>query len=633
MSSAKSKAISEVNLEEFERRLRAAGAPQAGVEDPLSELTRLVNTIAAERPRTEKVVDIASARMPKSEPFPNAHQLQRGTQAPSRNEGATPPPPPVAQPAPAPVAPSGPVARAARVAPTSPPPVAPAARVAPPAPPPVVAATRVALPAPAPVAAPAPDAPAARVAPLGPTPVAATARFAPAPRILKPAAAAAPATLPNRSAATLRPSFDETPVPPVEQPDASAEAIAAAMRAGEAQAHEYLAQAPLQAGDRINFTRPPRRGSWYLKVASLTAVSLLMVGGAVAMKIGMPGLHKSPPLILAANGPSKIAPPNESTVQSAGDTGALLLKDSAAPTVAPVKLVSTEEQPVDLLAQTPAPAPKPPAADEQSAPAPKPPAADEQSAPAPNPPAADAQLAPSPNTPIVAPSEGLGGAPASGRTLFPSAKRVKTVSVRPDGTLISSDTAPDAPIAQSPAPAPSPAPVAPARKPETAGAAALAATPTIELSAKPEPKSSARVNVAKAETPAPAESANAPLQLSSATHGVRPKRPKPAVVADATPAAAETATTPRFETPSAGGGWAVQLAGAHSESEAQATLSRLQNKYSGDLGSASLAVHKAEVNGEAVYRVRAGGLSKAEAHSLCTKLKASGGDCFVARNN
>ena len=100
MSGAKSKAISEVNLEEFERRLRAAGAPQAGVEDPLSELTRLVNTIAAERPRTEKVVDIASARMPKSEPFPSA---QRETQAPSRSEGAQPSSPPVAQPSSPPV--------------------------------------------------------------------------------------------------------------------------------------------------------------------------------------------------------------------------------------------------------------------------------------------------------------------------------------------------------------------------------------------------------------------------------------------------------------------------------------------------------------------------------------------------
>jgi hypothetical protein len=172
------------------------------------------------------------------------------------------------------------------------------------------------------------------------------------------------------------------------------------------------------------------------------------------------------------------------------------------------------------------------------------------------------------------------------------------------------------------------------------------------------------MNIAKPATPAPADSANAP-QLGLGTHAakpvLRPPKPKPVAVADAaaptqlnlldllginkpaqtqapviarsaTPAAV-TATTPRFETPSAGGGWVVQLAGARSESEAQATLSGLQNKYGSDLGSASLAVHKAEVNGETIYRVRAGGLSKPDARGLCTKLKASGGDCFVARNN
>jgi hypothetical protein len=171
------------------------------------------------------------------------------------------------------------------------------------------------------------------------------------------------------------------------------------------------------------------------------------------------------------------------------------------------------------------------------------------------------------------------------------------------------------------------------------------------------------MNIAKPATPAPADSANAP-QLGLGTHAakpVRPPKPKPVAVADAAaptqlnlldllginkpaqtqapaiarsaPPAAVTAMTPRFETPSAGGGWAVQLAGARSESEAQATLSGLQNKYGSDLGSASLAVHKAEVNGETIYRIRAGGLAKPDARSLCTKLKASGGDCFVARNN
>jgi hypothetical protein len=77
----------------------------------------------------------------------------------------------------------------------------------------------------------------------------------------------------------------------------------------------------------------------------------------------------------------------------------------------------------------------------------------------------------------------------------------------------------------------------------------------------------------------------------------------------------------------------VQLAAPRSESEAQGAISRLQNKYSDNLGSKPLGVHKAEVNGETIYRVRAGGMTKAEALSMCSKLKASGGDCFVARNN
>jgi hypothetical protein len=563
MSSAKTRAVAEINLEEFERRLRAAGAPQAGVEDPLSELTRLVNTIAADRPGGEKVVDIASARTPKTEASPPAPRVQ--------------------------VTAATPVEQVAPPVPASP------------APPPPRTELR------------APSRPVAERTPAAPPPPAAR------PVVKDPAP-------------PLRASFDE---------EIAAAAVRSASEARLAEAEsfedavlgdEYASPAPLHAGEPIVLARPKRRGRWYLKVASLTGLAVLMVGGAVAMKVGgLPGLHKSPPLILAADGPSKIAPPNETNVQSPGDTGALLLKDSASPQPSPIKLVSTEEQPVDLLAQSPSPAPKT-GAD-------KPPAAATGSTNL----GAEGQLAPAPNTPVVAPSEGLGGAPASGPTLFPSAKRVKTVSVRPDGTVISADTTADTPSAQNPAP--SPAVEAPVRKADNAGAAALAATPTLDIPAKPEApaklevavkpaaKSSARVNTAKADPTALADGANAPLQLGPAARAARPKKSKPAVVADATPSAADTNTTPTFETASAGGGWAVQLAAPRSESEAQGAISRLQNKYSDNLGSKPLGVHKAEVNGETIYRVRAGGMTKAEALSMCSKLKASGGDCFVARNN
>ena len=40
MSASQSRVTDEINLDEFERRLRAAGAQQSQTEDPLAELSR-----------------------------------------------------------------------------------------------------------------------------------------------------------------------------------------------------------------------------------------------------------------------------------------------------------------------------------------------------------------------------------------------------------------------------------------------------------------------------------------------------------------------------------------------------------------------------------------------------------------
>ena len=44
------------------------------------------------------------------------------------------------------------------------------------------------------------------------------------------------------------------------------------------------------------------------------------------------------------------------------------------------------------------------------------------------------------------------------------------------------------------------------------------------------------------------------------------------------------------------------------------------------------AVEKADSNGHTVYRVRVVGLASDDANVLCSRLKAGGGACFVARN-
>jgi len=76
----------------------------------------------------------------------------------------------------------------------------------------------------------------------------------------------------------------------------------------------------------------------------------------------------------------------------------------------------------------------------------------------------------------------------------------------------------------------------------------------------------------------------------------------------------------------------VQLAAPRSEADARSAIQRLQSKYSDALGDASLGVRKGEKDGETIYRVRTSGMSKTEAVAMCQKLKADGGDCFVAKN-
>jgi cell division septation protein DedD len=103
--------------------------------------------------------------------------------------------------------------------------------------------------------------------------------------------------------------------------------------------------------------------------------------------------------------------------------------------------------------------------------------------------------------------------------------------------------------------------------------------------------------------------------------GASPQR-----VASAQPVA--VAPTPASD---ATGGFAVQLGVSGSEGDAQAAFDRFQKKFS-DLEGKSALIRKAEVNGNTVYRVRVGPMSRDEASSLCSKLQGQGGQCFVAKN-
>ncbi len=182
-------------------------------------------------------------------------------------------------------------------------------------------------------------------------------------------------------------------------------------------------------------------------------------------------------------------------------------------------------------------------------------------------------------------------------------RKVRTVTIRPDGTVAGSEAA--APQATAPVPAMTmPAQAQPA--------------PVQVASAQPKPVAS--TPVAAPATPAAPKPVPAAATPTSASSPQRVAAVQPAAVAPT--AAAETTPT---------GGFSVQLGLANSETAAQTAFASYQRKYP-DLGGMPSLIRKAEVNGSTVYRVRVGPLSKDEASSLCSKLQGQGGQCFVAKN-
>ena len=515
MSSAKPKPVAEINLEEFERRLRASAAPQANVEDPLAELTRLVDTIGFERSPTERALEL-------SRPRPAAKPDLRLAPPPEPQRLAPEPP----KPAPEPPKPAAEIMKP------------PTARVEPPR----------------------------------------------TPTLLPPLEDTKP---------VLRPSFDAEHVDSLAfEPPAPA-----------------LADA--EAVDEPVASRPPRARGWGLKVGGLIAAAAVMAGAVVVFKIGGQTHSGPPPLILASTAPTKVAPPSEATVRTANETGALLTRDSAQPTPTPPKLVNPPEAPLDLAAR---PEPSPAASPTASAPAPatasaSPSAAAEVEA---------SPVAPSSSTPIVA-TAAPSAVPLSPVGADPS--RVKTISVRPDGTIISQGYESATALKAAPSTPPTPA------QPDslaTANADSEPASPPVALPTKlSPPKSAARV-VAKTPTTAPADAGAGPVPVTPKPVAAKPKKP----VAEAEPADDGADAAPA----AASGGYAVQFGAPRDEGEAKALIGRFQSRYADALGGAALGVRKAKRDGSSIYRVRAGGLSKADANAMCAKVKAAGGDCFVAKN-
>jgi hypothetical protein len=333
--------------------------------------------------------------------------------------------------------------------------------------------------------------------------------------------------------------------------------------------------------------RQPRKGM--LIAASLMGVAALGIGAVVGLGglVGGGGGATATgdvPVVRAEPGPAKVAPANPGGVDIPNQNKQIFERAGEAKP-AETRVVNREEQPMDVQA-----------AARQAARVILPtPGADPQAAPA-------APVTPPPSAPVAAASEPPA---ASVQPAQPPAlgepRRVRTVSVRPDGTIAPPPGTPEAAPAAPPA---SP----PASPPSAAAPAARTAPPTTTGSAP----------VVRAPTPPRPPVAEAPRQQVAAV-------PPPAAPRSSEPRASEPAA-PRA------GGWMVQLAAPGSEAEARARFSSLQRQHSAQLAGETPVVRRAEANGRTVYRLRVGPFSREEAASKCEAIKADGGQCFLATN-
>ena len=324
-----------------------------------------------------------------------------------------------------------------------------------------------------------------------------------------------------------------------------------------------------------------------------------MIGAVFALRGGLPGhLEDGRPTSPPPKGRPRCS--RRATRRSRPRATPARTCSRTIPRPSKVKVVNNEEQPVDLNAQTarrrPLRRPRPPLRRTARA-------RDRRHAGV-----------------VMPPQPAPGALPRS-----PSRSRCARSRLRPDGTPIPNSVA-DAgrPAARRPA-SRSRRRRPPKRRQDAGGRRQRASLDAAaRLPTKLPPKSSARVVVAKTDTTAPGGRPNAGERPPAKPEKPVEGKPQEAAAEPArTPAAAE----PRRRRPTLG----VQLAAPRSEAEAKGVVSKLDAKYASALGGSALGVHKATVNGDAIYRVRVTRLSKADAASLCARIKGDGGDCFVAK--
>ncbi|MEI5680546.1 MULTISPECIES: SPOR domain-containing protein [unclassified Mesorhizobium] len=362
---------------------------------------------------------------------------------------------------------------------------------------------------------------------------------------------------------------------------------------------EMTATAYGAAGER---ERPQRRGM--LIAAVVGGIAVIGAIGAYALSGGNVG-SGAPALVKADDGPIKIRPENPGgTVVPNQDNKVYdtVSRTPSSATPTQEKLVTTAEEPMDMAAQDPEPA------------------LDETDMASETDGDAAAPMAKSEDRIQQIMQENGGDQNPEVAAVTP--RKVRTMVVKSDGTLV---------------PREDPAPAAPAIDPATTASESVTdpvgATTTASV---PDAKPAASLN---ANEPVPAEANAAPKAAAKPQNSTTPKsvaiaptRPsdQPVDVVGEVKADQVAALAPASA--AAAGAWSMQIASQPSQAAAQSSYQDLQRRYGSVLNGHQANIVKAEIAGKGTFwRVRVPAPSRNEAISLCESYKAAGGNCFVSK--
>lgn len=376
-----------------------------------------------------------------------------------------------------------------------------------------------------------------------------------------------------------------------------------------------------------------------LAAMAVAAAAVLIIGGAgvYAFFGGDNGQASSdgPQIILADKEPVKIVPEERGGKTVPNQDKAVYDRVSGNQGTDPTQesLVSTTEEPVDVVQRTLAPENSLPLEGEGDDIAFRLPGVE-----------GDARLLPETEPEQTATAEQQ---PASGV----SPRKVRTMIVKPDGTLVARE---ETVVESEPEPATRDVAIESSVKP--VGTQVAEAEPVETPIRQSEAELTQPENLGVQTNDALTEAANATVEgtapvrtvktttISGQTPipGTRPAEQPVNVVGTVTDrgnvrdnagntAAAETAENTQVAAVNPGG-YVVQIASLPSEADANASYKNLSKKFASVIGGRGVDIRKADIPGKGTfYRVRIPAGSKAEAIELCTRYKSAGGSCLVSK--